>query len=214
MSTQTTNLGLVKPEPTDAYDIGVHNGNMDIIDEVLGKVDTNTVTEHIADEIVHITNEERTRWDSKVDVDGTVTNADMVDGKHASDFTELVKVTFVYDANVSVEDKIIEYVDSLPTYSLISVVLFSYGSEYLLFVQKYGSGNHASVVCLGYRAENPYYLKKSEGIWTKYKFNDGGNADTLDNHHASDFILASSSAKVVVSSTAPTDTSVVWIVPS
>lgn len=41
-----------------------------------------------------------------------------------------------------------------------------------------------------------------------------GNADTLDNLHASDFILANSSAKVIVSTTAPADTTAVWIIPS
>ena len=41
-----------------------------------------------------------------------------------------------------------------------------------------------------------------------------GNADTLDNLHASSFIQTSQSAKVVVSTTAPSDTTVVWIVPS
>lgn len=37
MSTQTTNLKLVKPAEDDLYDISVQNGNMDIIDKVIGK---------------------------------------------------------------------------------------------------------------------------------------------------------------------------------
>ena len=49
MSTQTTNLGLIKPDELDFYDVSVQNSNMDIIDDVLGKVDTDVVTEHIAD---------------------------------------------------------------------------------------------------------------------------------------------------------------------
>lgn len=36
MATNTTNLGLIKPNTTDKYDINVFNENMDIIDEKLG----------------------------------------------------------------------------------------------------------------------------------------------------------------------------------
>lgn len=40
------------------------------------------------------------------------------------------------------------------------------------------------------------------------------NADTLDGLHASSFVQTSKSVNVVVSTTAPTDTTAVWIVPS
>lgn len=40
------------------------------------------------------------------------------------------------------------------------------------------------------------------------------NADTLDGLHASSFIQTSQSVKVIVSTTAPSDTTAVWIVPS
>lgn len=43
MATTTTNLGLTKPATTDAVDISVINGNMDLIDAALG-VSTVTVT--------------------------------------------------------------------------------------------------------------------------------------------------------------------------
>lgn len=36
MSTTTTNLGLVKPDPQELYDIAVHNGNSDKIDVAYG----------------------------------------------------------------------------------------------------------------------------------------------------------------------------------
>lgn len=38
MATTTTNYGLVKPAPTDAYDITQHNANMDKIDAELSSV--------------------------------------------------------------------------------------------------------------------------------------------------------------------------------
>lgn len=36
MATETTNLGLVKPDPQELYDISVANGNMDIVDDNVG----------------------------------------------------------------------------------------------------------------------------------------------------------------------------------
>lgn len=48
MSTKTTNLELIKPDAMDYYDVSVQNQNLDIIDEVLGRVDTGVVTEHVA----------------------------------------------------------------------------------------------------------------------------------------------------------------------
>ena len=105
MSTQTTNLGLVKPEATDMYDIGVQNGNMDIIDEVLGKVDTEVVSEHIADGTVHVTSAERTKWNGKLDATATATNADTVDGLHMVTMTQAA-----YDALATKNTNTIYYI--------------------------------------------------------------------------------------------------------
>lgn len=40
MVTETTNLGLVKPDETDFYDIGVQNGNMDKIDAAITTINS------------------------------------------------------------------------------------------------------------------------------------------------------------------------------
>lgn len=46
MSTQTTNLKLVKPDVNDFYDIGVQNSNMDIIDSVVNNHTSNKSNPH------------------------------------------------------------------------------------------------------------------------------------------------------------------------
>lgn len=44
MSTETTNLGLVKPDPQELYDIAVHNGNSDKIDAGYGVTFCTSIT--------------------------------------------------------------------------------------------------------------------------------------------------------------------------
>ncbi len=39
MARHTANYNLVKPDETDFYDIGVHNGNMDVIDGALKDIE-------------------------------------------------------------------------------------------------------------------------------------------------------------------------------
>ncbi len=39
MARHTANYSLVKPDETDFYDIGVHNGNMDVIDGALKDIE-------------------------------------------------------------------------------------------------------------------------------------------------------------------------------
>ena len=46
MSTQTSNLKLVKPDAEDFYDISVMNGNMDIVDTEFKKHISNTSNPH------------------------------------------------------------------------------------------------------------------------------------------------------------------------
>lgn len=58
MSTQTANYHLTKPEDNDYYDIGVPNGNMDIIDTELKSRDI-SLTTHEADAVAHTTQVEK-----------------------------------------------------------------------------------------------------------------------------------------------------------
>lgn len=50
MAEKTTNYGLTKPLPEEFYDINVHNNNMDIIDEELGKCATITVSSEVPED--------------------------------------------------------------------------------------------------------------------------------------------------------------------
>ena len=40
MSTETTNLGLTKPDVSERYDLDVWNGNSDLVDAFAGEVNT------------------------------------------------------------------------------------------------------------------------------------------------------------------------------
>lgn len=65
MSTETTNYRLKKPSADEFYDISVHNDNADIIDaQMKENADAaENAGRHIADKMVHITEEERKNWD-------------------------------------------------------------------------------------------------------------------------------------------------------
>lgn len=67
MSTKTKNLKLTKPDVVDDYDIAVQNENMDIIDTFFSA--------HTSDASAHITSEERTAWNNKLDSNGIVAKA-------------------------------------------------------------------------------------------------------------------------------------------
>lgn len=54
MSTKTTNYNLVKPEENDYYDIGVPNGNMDLIDTEL-KSRADALSAHASNTVFHTT---------------------------------------------------------------------------------------------------------------------------------------------------------------
>lgn len=62
MSTQTTNLQLIKPDVIDNYDIAVQNENMDKIDTFFSA--------HASDTASHITSEERTAWNNMLNSSG------------------------------------------------------------------------------------------------------------------------------------------------
>lgn len=70
MSTKTANIQLIKPDENDFYDISVQNTNMDKIDTELKKY-----SDHVSNTVSHITSEERTKWNAKLDSSGTVSKA-------------------------------------------------------------------------------------------------------------------------------------------
>lgn len=58
---KTTNYNLKKPESTDYVNISDLNDNADIVDEELKK-NADALTSHQADNTIHITQQERKKW--------------------------------------------------------------------------------------------------------------------------------------------------------
>ena len=78
------------------------------------------------------------------------------------------------------------------------------------FNKPYENG-YACQLRLNYSAVEMRFRTNST-TWTAWK--NISDADTLDGLHASSFIQTNQSAKVIVSTTAPSDTTAVWIVPN
>lgn len=62
MADKTQNFGLTKPLPSEFYDVGVPNGNMDKIDTILQEHD-----QHVKNGAAHVTAAEKARWDGKAE---------------------------------------------------------------------------------------------------------------------------------------------------
>lgn len=105
--TETTNLHLKKPGSTDFYNVEDFNGNADIIDEAVSKKANSADVEealkgksdvgHIHDGRYYTESETNTLLGEKADKTDIPTslpadggNADTVDNKHASDFSQVV----------------------------------------------------------------------------------------------------------------------------
>ena len=78
MAAETTNYGLTKPAANESYDITVFNQNADLIDAALkdleeSKAEGTALAAHEADQVKHVSAEERTAWNAKAD--GTATSA-------------------------------------------------------------------------------------------------------------------------------------------
>lgn len=142
---------------------------------------------HLADTVGHITAAERTTWNGKANGTHTHTKSQI------TDFPTSMTPT----AHTHTKSQITDFPTSLPA---------------------------SDVSSWAKATTKPTYTKAEVGLGSVDNTADAnkrvsyaataGNADTLDNLHASSFIQTSQSAKVIVSTTAPSDTTAVWIVPS
>jgi len=85
---ETINYKLRKPDQEDFYNVEDFNYNADIIDSLL-KTNADTITQHINAAAPHSGHAPLVHTHSGSDITSAVanaTNADMLDGKHASDF--------------------------------------------------------------------------------------------------------------------------------
>ena len=159
---------------------------------------------HLADNVSHITAAERTSWNAKVDASGTVakaTDADMVDGKHADDFayrTELNSYRLVNYEGDS-EEELNNVYNNLHenaaadgtlyrarVYSDVVHPILSGGERY---VEGFKSGEkYGWQISIGHWNNDKLKRTMRAGVWSDWvSISDGGDADTLDGKHASDF---------------------------
>lgn len=234
----TTNYGFKKPELTDNYNVDDQNFNSDLLDEKLKEIEKNSdnaktlVSSHTsATGNPHSVTKEQVGLGNVPNVatnDQTPTYVAATENAALSS-GEKLSVAF---------GKIAKAVSSLVSH-LADTVCHITAAERTTWNSK-ANGTHthtksqitdfptslpASDVSSWAKASTkPSYTKSEVGLGSvdntadsaksvKYATS-AGNADTLDNLHASSFIQTSQSAKVIVSTTAPSDTTAVWIVPS
>lgn len=259
--TKTTNLELYKPDGTDFYNIELQNENMDILDAEIKKS-----TDHIADDVSHITSMERTSWNAKLDNTATAANADKVDGYHASDFVRLTNfsggnlgsLAKYYTATVAKDCNDID--------EFLAIGIGADGLHYpvanaffYIMTLKYNDGSKKQIA-LDYGADKMYVRFLKNGVWNDWKavalMNEvlplsggtikgaaatnlhlvstgsetscisfkgvSGNVGYLgmkgpvpvyiaENNAVNNLLHSGNSKPVVISETAPTDTTALWI---
>ena len=62
-------------------------------------------------------------------------------------------------------DAVKNYVDTLPNDDSPHICIMTFQSRYLIFAQKYLSGNYSSAFVISYALNSPGYFYKTEGTW-------------------------------------------------
>ena len=184
MVQKTTNLQLNKPDVDDYYDIAIQNENMDILDDVVGTMSS----------AVNALNTE-------------VIAAHMSDKENPHTVTAL-QVGLGNVPNVSTNDQTPTYTEASENTTLTSGEKLSVA---------FGKIAKAVSSLISHIVDTTHHITNAERTKWDAKLDATAtavNADTVDGLHASSFIQTSQSAKVIVSTTAPSDTTAVWIVPS
>ena len=161
---------------------------------------------HEADTIKHVTSAERTAWNAKLGATATAANSDKVDGYHASDF---VFLTNFWAGNLGAKVKYYSSSMGKDCNDIDELVVLAIGAEglhfptanafYYIFTMKY-TDTEKKQVAFEYVGNKIYVRHSKGGVWNEW----GAVALVSD-------ILASISTKVVVSETAPTDTTALWV---
>lgn len=115
-------------------------------------------------------------------------NADTLDGKHANDFMQwfgiLDDTSFVNDANYKVD-----YHCNISDGTLIGLPMANW-YHIVYYMHSYSNG-HGMQIAYPLSFDGATFIRRSDGTtWTNWKnVADGGNANTLESHPASDFYL-------------------------
>ena len=120
---------------------------------------------------------------------GDAINSDKLDGYHADDFVKLgYKATTNWD---TISESGMYRMDDITSQTTFINGMNSYGQ--LLVIR--GSGDTISQIYCNFN-DNNIFTRSANGVgsdtinWTSWrKINDSGNADTLDNYHATDFVF-------------------------
>ena len=161
------------------------------------------INAHSGNADIHVTAEEKKAWNAKAELSDIPTtlpanggNADKLDGKHARDFFN--NIADLITPESSGKETLAEYISSINSstsnfYTSSFDDLPTNNWRYNVTVYKAGG----AVYVIAYRAlsNSEIYVRcftssgEWNGDWTR--LNDGGNAATLENHPASDFVLKS-----------------------
>lgn len=227
----TTNYGLRKPDLKDNYNVDDQNFNSDLLDGKLKEVEGNISSHTSSKENPHGVTKAQIGLGNVPDVS---TDDQTPTYSVASEITSLTSGEKLSVAFGKIAKAVISLISHLAdtTTHITSTERTAWNGK--------ANGTHthtksqitdfptslpASDVSSWAKATSkPTYTKSEVGLGSvdntadanksvKYATS-AGNADTLDNLHASSFIQTSQSAKVIVSTTAPSDTTAVWIVPS
>lgn len=178
----------------------------------------NSLISHLADTVGHITSAERTKWNNKLDATAKATDSDKLDGLDSTAFvkTETITATGLTDtnlANLSIGDKF--------TFQNLcnntKVTFFTNWNDATNFPSNYGSG--VLFPCLDARHRAIYYsggandtkssylgkALQTDGVWS-VKWIESVNVEELSKYQ-----LKSSTTNVIISDTAPADTTALWI---
>ena len=80
-------------------------------------------------------------------------------------------ISYNYGDYDTVYDAIKHYVDELENDNTLHICKLVYGSEYIVFAQKYNLDDYASAFVISYNSQHPIYLFKSVGSWGQVLLN-------------------------------------------
>ena len=148
----------------------------------------NSLISHLADNVVHITSAERTKWDGKLDATATAVNADKLDGLHATDFLTangtITRFNPVNDLN-----------NFYTGIGLFNESTFNMPSKKWWFIMSGGDEYTQMQIASSFLNDEPMKIRhKASGTW-----GDWGDVNI------------GISSPVAITATAPTDTTALWV---
>ena len=178
----------------------------------------NSLISHLADTVGHITSAERATWNAKLDATATATNSDKLDGLDSTAFVKVdtLKAGGLLDTNLAT----VAIGDTFTLQNLCNkttVTFFTNWADTTYFPKNYGSG--ILFPCLDARHRIIYYsggsndakssfigkATQTDGVWSVVWIESVSVADL------SNYQLKSASVNVIISDTAPTDTTALWV---